>query len=373
MKYYVYGHIRPDLNEFFYIGFGTKSLEDIKCNSYTRANSKIDRNSIWKNIVNKNNGNYTIKILKEFKYRKAALNYEIKLIAKYGRKCLNEGSLANITIGGEGAVYNNITYGQYDKYGYLIKIWNNRNDILNYYNTTDGSTLYLSLKTLNRTFKKFYWREFLRGVDKEGYPEVLIKPTQPTLTTLITLSHNRIFQYDLDGNFIKEWDSVKKAAYENNITIKAIYNSANSTNNSSAKSMWVINKKDPINKIPKFIDLNKKKVYCFDLYGKFLNEYASVNEAAIQTNNDPSVIFKCLKGQRNTSKGLRWSTEPTIKINFINMYSLQNEFLKSFITLEEVKNFLKINSNTAIMNCFIGKQKQAYGYIWKKEVKIFNV
>jgi hypothetical protein len=28
---------------------------------------------------------------------------------------------------------------------------------------------------------------------------------------------------------------------------------------------------------------------------------------------------------------------------------------------------LNINSSTAIKNCFIGKQKQAYGFIWKKE------
>ena len=33
-----------------------------------------------------------------------------------------------------------------------------------------------------------------------------------------------IFQYDLNGNFIKEWSSIKKAALELNITPEAISN-----------------------------------------------------------------------------------------------------------------------------------------------------
>ena len=48
-KYYVYQHIREDKNEIFYIGIGTKSKQDLKCGTYSRAYSKHIDNNIWLN------------------------------------------------------------------------------------------------------------------------------------------------------------------------------------------------------------------------------------------------------------------------------------------------------------------------------------
>jgi len=45
---YLYRHIRPDKNLPFYIGVGLDSE-----GKYRRANSKVNRNSYWYNIVNK--------------------------------------------------------------------------------------------------------------------------------------------------------------------------------------------------------------------------------------------------------------------------------------------------------------------------------
>lgn len=33
-KYYVYQHIREDKNEIFYIGIGTRSKQDLRCNTW---------------------------------------------------------------------------------------------------------------------------------------------------------------------------------------------------------------------------------------------------------------------------------------------------------------------------------------------------
>ena len=49
-KYYVYQHIREDKNEIFYIGIGTKSKQDLNCNTYSRAYSKHVDNNIWLKI-----------------------------------------------------------------------------------------------------------------------------------------------------------------------------------------------------------------------------------------------------------------------------------------------------------------------------------
>lgn len=98
-KYYVYQHIRHDKNEVFYIGIGTKSLQDVKCNTYSRAYSKHKDNSIWLKIVNKTS--WSFEILYEYDNRKEAEEKEKELILLYGRKFNNTGILANFTLGGE--------------------------------------------------------------------------------------------------------------------------------------------------------------------------------------------------------------------------------------------------------------------------------
>lgn len=98
-KYYVYQHIREDKNEIFYVGIGTRSKQDLKCNTYSRAYSKHIDNNIWLKIVAKTN--WKFEILFESNNRKEVEQMEIKLIAKHGRKCDKSGCLANLTLGGE--------------------------------------------------------------------------------------------------------------------------------------------------------------------------------------------------------------------------------------------------------------------------------
>lgn len=98
-KYYVYQHIREDKNEIFYIGIGTKSKQDFKCNTYSRAYSKHIDNNIWLKIVAKTN--WKFEILFESDDRKEVEQMEIDLIKKYGRKCDKTGHLCNLTLGGE--------------------------------------------------------------------------------------------------------------------------------------------------------------------------------------------------------------------------------------------------------------------------------
>ena len=98
-KYYVYQHIREDKNEIFYIGIGTKSKQDLRCNTYSRAYSKHIDNNIWLKIVAKTN--WKFEILFESDNRREVEQMEIALISKYGRKCDKSGCLANLTLGGE--------------------------------------------------------------------------------------------------------------------------------------------------------------------------------------------------------------------------------------------------------------------------------
>jgi hypothetical protein len=92
---YIYKHIRIDKNEVFYIGIGNDK-------KYQRAYDKRKRTKLWKNIINKTN--YIIEIVEDGLTWEDACEGETKWIKHYGRKDLNEGSLVNMTDGGDGTL-----------------------------------------------------------------------------------------------------------------------------------------------------------------------------------------------------------------------------------------------------------------------------
>lgn len=92
-QHYIYRHRRLDNFSIFYVGKGT-----IK--NYKRAYIKDKRSQFWKNIVSKYG--YEVEILIDNLNGDDANELEEFLISIYGRKDLKEGSLVNLTNGGEG-------------------------------------------------------------------------------------------------------------------------------------------------------------------------------------------------------------------------------------------------------------------------------
>ena len=92
---YVYRHIRLDKNEPFYIGIGSDMTNK-------RANERARRSELWKKIVAKSE--YEIEILMDgITFDEAKLK-EIEFIKLYGRIDLGNGTLANLTDGGDGLI-----------------------------------------------------------------------------------------------------------------------------------------------------------------------------------------------------------------------------------------------------------------------------
>ena len=87
----VYRHIRKDKNIPFYIGIGRDR---------DRPYNKKDRSIFWKNITNKTE--YFVDVLLDNLTKKEAIQKEIEFIKLYGRVDLKNGSLCNMTCGGEG-------------------------------------------------------------------------------------------------------------------------------------------------------------------------------------------------------------------------------------------------------------------------------
>lgn len=90
---YVYRHIRLDKNEPFYIGISKDAY---------RPFTKKGRNKYWLRITNKTE--YKVDILFNDLSYDEAKNKEIEFIALYGRKDSKNGTLVNMTDGGEGSL-----------------------------------------------------------------------------------------------------------------------------------------------------------------------------------------------------------------------------------------------------------------------------
>jgi hypothetical protein len=98
----VYEHRRKDTGEIFYIGIGKDKY---------RVSKKTNRNSHWHNIVNKYG--YTKKIIFSELSWGEAIEKEIELIKKYGRRDIGTGCLVNMTKGGEGRASRDVSYPDY--------------------------------------------------------------------------------------------------------------------------------------------------------------------------------------------------------------------------------------------------------------------
>jgi hypothetical protein len=90
---YLYRHIRVDNNVPFYIGIGSDE-------KFARAYNKHRRNKKWFNIVAKTD--YKVQIVLMDISLDEAKEKEIEFIKLYGRSDKREGTLCNLTDGGEG-------------------------------------------------------------------------------------------------------------------------------------------------------------------------------------------------------------------------------------------------------------------------------
>jgi len=176
-KYYLYRHIRLDKNEPFYIGIGKvhKNSMYSKTDSehYKRAYSKKDRSKFWNSIVNKTK--YTIEIILESDNWEYIVEKEKEFIILYGRRDLGLGTLCNLTSGGEGKPNFIVTKETKNKQSEAAK----KNMIGDRLKENSDR-----LKRVNPLTGKF-GKEHCRAI--------------------------KVYQYDLDWNYINEFDTLSLA------------------------------------------------------------------------------------------------------------------------------------------------------------------
>ena len=208
----------------------------------------------------------------------------------------------------------------------------------------------------------------------------------------------KVYQYTLDGQFIKEWESLSDAnRYYNTHSIEVI------NKRSCMGYQW---KYEKFEKIPPISNPNntgkQKKVYKYDLDGNFICEYNSINEAARLNGN--SIAFKhissCCNNKRKSAIGFRWSfilvdklpnddrIKRIVKHKIAKINPITNEIIELFNSSSEAaktvqdKSKSKSQKLTDIGHCIChccrkGLNYTCYGYKWQfvddiKNTKIFE-
>ena len=208
-NFIVYIHIRPDINEPFYVGKGVPGREIRLCG----------RNQHWKNVINKNNGMFESKILFEGLSEEEALlkEREIELDLK------NKGYiLANIVECGVKAGTTGMKHSEESKQK-MSEYWKQ------YYNENPSPKkgIKMSKESCEKKSKSMLGKKVRLGIKdsdetRKKKSEAFKKRNIDWTYRNQMVSQKRrkpILQYDLEDNFIREWDSVQE--FENTTGLKS--------------------------------------------------------------------------------------------------------------------------------------------------------
>lgn len=114
-----------------------------------------------------------------------------------------------------------------------------------------------------------------------------------------------VYQYDLSGNFIKEYKSVHEAARENNIQCTNICKVCHGERKTAGGFGWSYEKYDSIQPI-KTKRLGDGTVLQFTKDGQFVAEYPTAAEADRVTGINRTTIGLVCKGKGKTAGGFVW-------------------------------------------------------------------
>lgn len=169
----------------------------------------------------------------------------------------------------------------------------------------------LNILQIELNFWEKYYIVALNTIDC-GY-NVLNGGSNSYPISINTSYSKRIIQYDLDGNFVKVWESIKSAAKHLNINNSCISHSILDeqvtihgffkyyTKNYPLKIIRKLNNKQ----IAAIEKLNStRKIGQFSKNNQFIKEYDNIKDASSITNKGN--IIKCCKGKRKTAGGFIW-------------------------------------------------------------------
>ena len=135
------------------------------------------------------------------------------------------------------------------------------------------------------------------------------KGTPQKTAKLLVAKSKPILQYDISGNFIKEWSSAKQVANHLGLTNGSLITYVLKGKSPTAyNSLWKYKTESYPTKIKIPIHKHSKPILQYDIKGNLIKEWSSAKEASIHLNKPSAAITECCKGiyNRKSAYGYVW-------------------------------------------------------------------
>ena len=187
-----------------------------------------------------------------------------------------------------------------------------------------------------------------------------------------------IYQYDMDGNFIRQWRSVIDICNYFNVSTDGgnIYACCNGKIDSAYGYQWKYDKKKKIKNVlskgEKIAQNKSIEVYMYDMEGCFIRHYNSMKSVE-QDGFNFKLVSACCNGKRKSTGGYQWRNEyfeniepyvpQTCGQKTVYQYSLDNVLINVYQSVKEASSKTGIDFKLISSAC-LGKNATSKGYIW---------
>ena len=370
---YIY-KITNTINNKCYIG--QSRMENIDSRWNIHKNPKKKGCPLLKNSINKYG-------LENFKFEVIIIcfdqdlnKFEIEYIKKYNSQTPNG---YNILPGGEYYITNEKPVYQYSLDGKFIKEFKSRVDAAK--ETKLGENFIRNCANFELTSKKFLWRNYktdtieICNIDNSKCSQQIIwSHNIQSKIKFYILNENPVYQYSIDGKFIKEFKNIIEASRETKTNIECIIACANERQKSTLKFIWRNFKVDCL------FD-NYKYIYQYDFNSNLIDTHLKICEASKKTGIDRNVIFLCLSKQTNCGGDFFWSYEKLEKVTsiprkgsgkpkIVNMYDDLQVLIKQFNSVLDIQKEKGIPKSSMCQKLKVnqGQLFEYKGYFWKEEI-----
>lgn len=158
-------------------------------------------------------------------------------------------------------------------------------------------------------------------------------------------NRRQVLQFDLNNNFLKEFESLSQAERETGIETPHIHRVSKGNRLTAGGYIWKYKEGDPdrINNLNKHYTI----VQQYDLNNNFLAEYKSVKEAVEKTGSSQTGILYCFRGIQKTCNGYIWKknrggkkiSQVTLKRMVNNFFKETNKTITEEILIEKIKKY----------------------------------
>lgn len=143
----------------------------------------------------------------------------------------------------------------------------------------------------------FYWM-FLDDYEQKGFKKEMTFWNEPL--------KKAVNQYDLDGNLVRRFESIKEAAKELGCSDGEICHCCQKKKGKKTVYGYQWRYADDTEKVGKISVRGRKKVHQYTLDEKFIKEYTSISQASDITGVHSSDIGKCCRSKQKTAGGYIW-------------------------------------------------------------------